>query len=141
MFEDTLWTFFVVKYLSHLYTIPDVTYYYFKRPNSLTTGTTKKEKARNWCIVYEEIASNFTHGESGREAKYYVRGFCSRCAACLESPSFTRAASLFGNALSGKQYKTERVILSITVIMSKTTIGRTLFIFYLFIKRNIKSRI
>lgn len=139
LFEDTLWTFFVVKYLSHIYTIPDVTYYYHKRPNSITTGTSKKEKAYYWGLVYEEIANNFTHGESGREAKYYVRDFYRRCAASLDSPSFARGASLFKKALSGEQYKTERVILSITVILSKTAFGRYLFPFFLklisFIKR------
>lgn len=127
LFEDTLWTFLVVKYLCHLYLIPDVTYYYSKRPNSITTGTGKKEKAYNWCLVYEEITGNFTAGESGREAKYYLRNFCIRCATCLECPSFVRAASLFRKALSEEQYQTEKLILSITVIMSKTAFGRKLF--------------
>ena len=39
LWEDTLWTFFVMKHLCHLYTIPDITYYYFKRSDSITTAT------------------------------------------------------------------------------------------------------
>ncbi|MBR5039048.1 MAG: glycosyltransferase family 2 protein [Prevotella sp.] len=127
IYEDTLWTFFLVKYLSHLYIIPDVTYYYYIRPHSIVTGTGKEEKSRSRCIVFEEIANHFTPGDSGREAQYYVRKFCRRCFACSDSPSFKRSALLFKKALSGQQYIFERMFLSLTVFMSKTALRRRLF--------------
>ena len=141
IFEDTLWTFFVVKYLSYLYTIPDVTYFYYKRPQSIVTGTSREERIRNWCLVYEEIANHLTSNESGREAKFYVRGFCHRCFLCSGSPSFKRSAHLFKEALSGRQYLLDRMFLSLTVFMSKTAIRRRLFYHSLELGASIRRKV
>lgn len=141
IFEDTLWTFFVVKYLCHLYIIPDITYFYYKRPHSIVTGTSNEEKARNWCLVYEEIAHHFTTGEIGREARHYVWKFCRRCFPCSGSPLFKRSALLYKNALSGRQYLLDRMFLSLTVFMSKTAIRRRLFYHSLELGASIRRKV
>ena len=140
LFEVSAWLFFVMKYLSHLHVISDVTYLWYKRPNSITTGTSKNEKARHWCLAYEVIANNFTPGESGKEAKFYIRKFCRRCICYPDNQTFVRVSHLFEKALAGSQYKKERVILALTVFMSKTTVGRRFYIFALKLRAMLKVK-
>lgn len=141
LFEDTLWTFYVVKYLSHLYTIPDVTYYYYRRSDSISTGTSMEVKTHNWCVVYEDIASHFTAGDSGREAQFYMWNFCRKCIDCSDRIAFMRIVHLFKKALSGCKYIKERSFLDLTIFLSKTTAGKRLFILALKLRWTIKQRI
>lgn len=124
LFEDQLWSFMVVKYLSHFYRIPDITYMYYKRPNSITTGTVKEEIALHWARVYEEIANNFTPGESGREAKHYVRGLCVRYAEYPWCGELHEVAGRYLKALAGIRFWPEFVLLKLTVVFSDYSIGR-----------------
>lgn len=106
--EDILWSFHVVKYLQHLYVIPDTTYYYYLRPSSITTGTGKKETAYNYSIIYEEIARHFTPGEESREARYYLDDYYKYFCNYPGMKGFVRAISFFNNALTGRISRRER---------------------------------
>ena len=76
LWEDNLWTFYLLKHLTHIYIIPDATYVYYLRPCSITTGTASDKKAHHWQLVYGNIAQHFTEGESGKEARYFIRYIC-----------------------------------------------------------------
>lgn len=123
--EDTLWFFFVVKYLSHLYTIPDVTYHYVKRPSSVTTGMVKWEELRNyWCIVYEEIVDHLTDGEEKREAKYHWQRFCYRCINIQDNGKFRRIARKYKKVLWKAHCCSDWFLLSTIVLLSRFKWGR-----------------
>lgn len=123
--EDTLWFFFVVKYLSHLYTIPDVTYHYVKRPSSVTTGMVKWEELRNyWCIVYEEIVDHLTDGEEKREAKYHWQRFCYRCINIQDNGKFRRIARKYKKVLWKEHCCSDWFLLSTIVLLSRFKWGR-----------------
>lgn len=124
--EDQLWTFFVVKFLSHLYWISDITYLYYSRPNSITTGTDKEELILHWARVYEEIANNFTPGESGREAKHYVRGMCIRYTEYPLCDELHEVAGRYLKALVGIRFLPDFILLKLTVVFSKYLIGRVI---------------
>lgn len=138
IFEDRLWIFFVVKYLNHLYTMPDITYFYHIRPHSITTGSSKEEQARHYGMVYHEIANNLTVGDR-REAKYYVRQFCSRCIEFSPIQSFRQASLLFKKALLKDRYISEYIFLSVTFFLSKSALGKWLFLLARKTRRVIKS--
>lgn len=127
LWEDTLWTFFVLKHLSHLYIIPDYTYYYYKRPQSITTGTSKEERACHWGIVFEEIANHLTLGEEKREVEYYVRGFCVLYTYNSNNKRFQDVSRRFGEVLSIWNSPSQKILLLVTRFLSKTLIGRKLF--------------
>lgn len=127
LWEDILWTFFVMKYLKHLYTIPDVTYHQYKRPQSITTGIGKEEKAWYMGKVYEEIANHFTLGEEAREANFFLRGFCVHCSQATEHQSYHRASHQFRVALSDGHHKLDLMLLYMTLFLSKYAIGRKIF--------------
>ena len=127
--EDTLWLFYVVKYLSHLYTIPDITYYYVKRPQSVTTGMVKRiELLGHWCTVYEEIADHFTEGEEGREAKYHWKGFCYRSINIPDHGRFRRIARKYRKVLWKRHCFSDWLLISVIIFLSRFQWGRTIFL-------------
>ena len=106
--EDILWSFYVVKYLQHLYVIPDTTYYYYLRPSSITTATGKQETAYHYSIIYEDIARNFTPGEESREARYYLDDYYRLFCKNLRMEGYIRALPFFENALATCGSRSER---------------------------------
>ena len=82
LWEDLVWTFYLVKYLSHIYIIGDVTYLRYLRANSISFGTDKMTKYHHYIIVYNDISCHFTPDESYREAKFYIRRFFRDCLGC-----------------------------------------------------------
>lgn len=124
LYEDQLWTFLMVKCLSHLYRISDITYFYYMRPNSIITGTDKKELVLHWARVYENIVNNFTPGERGREAKHYTRGLCVRHAEHPGCSELHEVAERYLNELTEIRYLPEFILLKSTIVLSKYPIGR-----------------
>lgn len=106
--EDILWSFHVVKYLQHLYVIPDTTYYYYLRPSSITTATGEKETAYHYSIIYEEIARHFTPGEEAREARYYLEDYYRLFYRNIRMEGYIRALPFFENALATNGSRRER---------------------------------
>ena len=128
LWEDTLWIFFVVKKLSHLYIIPDVTYYYVKRPRSITTGMVKHEELiRHWCLVYEEIAHHFTEEERGREAKFHLKGLCFKCISYSDNSGLRSVAKSYIQVLQTDSYIIDILVFSSVIYLSKFSLARATF--------------
>lgn len=127
LYEDNPWTFQVVKYLSHLYIVPTVTYLHYRRPDSITTGTSQEESGYYHGIVYEAIAKQFTAGEEGREARFFLNRLCSCLIHGPSTPALDRAAVLFRGALAKGHCWNERLLLGCTSFLAKKAWGRALF--------------
>lgn len=136
--EDWLWTHHVLKHLSCLHILPDITYLYYKHSQSITMGTSKDVRAYNMGIVYEEIATNFTHGEEARETMHYLHGFCILLCENPKFLSLQRTSRLFLQALSNGHHTLERLMLSTIILLSKSALGRSLFSIAINIKRWLK---
>ena len=76
LWEDNMWSFFVMKYLKHLYLVPDITYSYNIRPKSIQTGTSKRAKRQIWGRIYKTIVDTPTPGDEVLEQLYYMPKFC-----------------------------------------------------------------
>lgn len=120
LYEDHPWTFYVVKYLQHLYVIPDITYNYYKRPLSITTGTDKTEEAYHKSVVYEYIVRHFTPGEEAREARYYLRVCLSHLFRNRRMEGYKRILPLFEKALAGSGNLKEKLLLWVLKLSSKS---------------------
>ncbi len=127
LWEDGLWTFYVMKYLKHLYIIPDITYFHYKRPNSIMTGTDKETAWHFYGITYEEISSNFTKNDVGREAAYYLVEFCNCYISNADNPAFVRSALRFKRALSGDSNTLGVFFLSMTILLARIPMGMFIF--------------
>ena len=90
LWEDVVWSFFVIKHLSHLYSIPDVTYFYYKRHDSISEGSNREEENKQGVDSVKFISNNFTEGEEGREVAYYFAGFWSTLYHTSQNKEFKR---------------------------------------------------
>ena len=125
--EDALWTFFVLKYLRHAIFIPDITYHYCLRPQSITKGSTHEELLLNYSVIYLEIANNFTKEESDIEAKYYLKKLMSYLFQCPDNPNYVISAKLFKKTLAEGHCLKELLLLEVTMLLSKLRIGKWMY--------------
>lgn len=123
IWEDTLWSFYVMKHLSHAYLLKDVTYLYNKRPHSITTETEDVVKRRYWGMVYHEISKNLTPGDGNREVRFYTREFCSQYIHCFHDELYRETAKNFKKELSLIKNPSKYLLLMITDIMARSWIG------------------
>ncbi len=127
LYEDNPWAHQVVKYLRHLYIVPAVTYLHYRRPGSITTGISREKSVYYYGIVYEAIANQFTEGEEGREAMFFLKNLCSCLIHDPGIPALDRAVAMFKEALAKGHCWKERLLLDCTSSLAKTVWGRTLF--------------
>ena len=126
LWEDNLWTFYLLKHLTHIYIIPDATYVYYRRPCSITTGTASDKKARQWQLVYGNIAQHFTEGESGKEARYFIRYICLQLIRIQRGQDLCQVSRPYLKALRHDRYWKEYLVYSLIVFMSRFGVGRSL---------------
>ena len=79
LYEDVLWIFLLLKYVSNAYFIPDITYHYRKRQGSICTATGKQTSARHYCMAFEDIINQLTPGHESEEIKFYGSFFSKLC--------------------------------------------------------------
>ena len=129
LWEDVVWSFFVIKHLSHLYSIPDVTYFYYKRHDSISEGSNREEENKHKSIISEIISNNFTEGEEGREAAYYFAGFCQHYIILPKNKEFKETSKRFAKALPFRKFPKERMLLIVADILPRNHTGKEVFDF------------
>ena len=127
LWEDNLWTFYVLKHLKHLYIIEDVTYLKYLHPGSITTGSNLKTRQDHWAEIYHDISNNFTPYDSHREAIFYVKGFCNYYIDCGHHQLYQKAAQNFKRELSINHDTALYLQLLMVSVLSKTWMGRKAF--------------
>ena len=76
IWEDMLWTFILLKQLNKACFLPDVTYHYKLRANSIVTGTDNRTGIHNLCIIYRYIFTHLTPGHEREEFNHYAKRIC-----------------------------------------------------------------
>ena len=125
LWEDNLWTFFLLKHLNHIYMIPDATYIHYSHPLSIATGTDWEKKACHWKLVYGEIANHFTAGESGKEAKFYIKYFFFQMIRIQKSQEICEVSQPYLKALYDDHYIIEYLFYKIIALLSRFGLGRS----------------
>ena len=74
--EDILWFFHVMKYLSVVAFVKDITHLYYKRPCSITTEYDGHTDGISYEIIYDEILHHQTAGRESKELTCYLKNFC-----------------------------------------------------------------
>lgn len=116
--EDNLWHFHYFQHLSHFYTIPDITYKYYTRQNSITTTPHKDYRNRN-APLYAEIAQSLSPDDSVREVKHFLKGFCLFYLGGPAYPIYTQTANQFLKVLKDNHCTKDWLFLESIVILSK----------------------
>lgn len=139
LFEDNPWAFYMMKHLSHVYIVPDITLLHYVRPRSITTGANKETYAHFHAIIFKEIASHFTPEEQEREASFYIHNFCVKYSLCQTEPLFRQIAPQFKEALSSGHHAKDLFYLFILEQTSRSAAGRFLFGIAISVRRAILS--
>lgn len=127
LWEDILWSYFVVKYLSHLYSLPDVTYFYYDRPMSISNGTDKTERLRHSSVISEIVSQNFTPGEESREAAHFLSALCHHFIRLPRSKERCATARRFARALPFSRYPAERTLLEAACLLPHNATGKAVY--------------
>lgn len=112
--EDILWLYYVIKYLNHLYLIPDYTYCYYRRPGSISSTTKISEFIHEMGLIYKEMAEHFSPELKGREAKYHYKAFLINFARNPEYKQLLPAVGHFRKALFDGRYYKELTVFTLT---------------------------
>lgn len=129
IWEEILWTFFAMKYLKYLYIIPDFTYFYYQRPDSICGSSGRKKLSSQKCVVYDIISMNFTPGDKEREATHYVRDFIRNYMRIPKTKELRATSKRFGKALPFRKYPKEKTLLWAADILPHNNTGKKIFKF------------
>lgn len=77
IYEDLLWTFYLIRCLDNAQLCQDVTYYYHIRPGSILTGGSVEDKGQGYVVVFNEILHNLTPGYEKEELGGFQTTFCT----------------------------------------------------------------
>ena len=127
LWEDVLWWFFVLKHLCHLYIIPDVTYFYYVRFDSISKGTHGDVSLKHQCTISNIISSNFTPGDEGREAALHLGRFCRNYIVIPKTPELRATAQRFSKALPFRKYPKEKMLLWAAMLLPHNHTGKEIF--------------
>ena len=75
LYEDVLWHFYMLKYLSSAFFVEDVTYHYYQRSNSITTSIDIEAFGSHHYFIFQEILNHLTKEKELQELDYYSRSF------------------------------------------------------------------
>lgn len=129
IWEDALWTFLMMKYLHHMYVIPDVTYYYYYRLDSISSHIHRKELRKHWCLVLTDISQNFTPGDENREAAKHSINYSDNYIRQPKTPELRATSKRFGKALPFRKYPKEKTLLWAADILPHNHWGKEIFKF------------
>ena len=100
LYEDTLWTYYLMRCLSHAAFVHEVTYIYYRRPGSICTGTKYHERLKHFGYNYREIAENIVPGERLEEIMHRHKNFCQYYIDAHDNPDFQFAYKAFRREIS-----------------------------------------
>ena len=117
--EDVLWMFYLMKHLKKAYLSPAITYYYYDRPDSIMSGTSKKILGNNMEISYNEILNNLTAGKEKYELRAYLYVFCRWYIDLRKTvPSFKKTFELYKKRTRQHNCRYDYWVLTMVSIMS-----------------------
>ena len=100
LYEDNLWTYYLMRCLNQAVFVHDVTYLHHRRPGSICTGTKYREKLRQFGFIYCEIAEHIVPGERLEEIMHRHKNFCQYYIDAHDNPDFQFAYNAFRREIS-----------------------------------------
>ena len=75
LYEDWHWSFYLLKYVTDIRFVQEITYLYKQRDDSITAVASGTEVAFYDKLIYQEILENLTPHYENEEFRYFVRRF------------------------------------------------------------------
>lgn len=125
LWEDSLWTFYLMRNLTHAVIIRDVTYIYHIRPGSIVTGR-NNERTRSFGIIHQEIAERIDPIKRKKEAQRWLHSFCHLYVDAHDNPDYQNAYTVYKQKLLDAGYRDLPCCLSVIHYLSNNMMGRVL---------------
>lgn len=139
LYEDTLWTFYLIRCLNHAAFVHEVTCLHYRRPGSICTGTEYDERLRHYGLIFREIAGNIVPSERIEETMLWHKCFClfyidAHDNFCYQFAynAFRRQISLARQNSDYNQYPASQLCFALWLLttvnfLSKNNVGRVFF--------------
>ena len=107
LYEDGLWTYYLMRCLNQAVFVHDVTYLHHRRPGSICTGTKYEERLRHRGYIYHEIAENIVPGERLEEIMYRHMTFSFLYIDAHDNPDYQFAYNAFRREISSALHRSQ----------------------------------
>lgn len=126
--EDTPWMFQMLKHLTYICLVSQITYYYKIRLDSIVTGANYKAMADCLRTIYRHIVTNLTPEYEREEFDFYARKFCFFYARFLNiAPVFKYDLQLWQETSKVYGSKSTRLRLKASRCLAKFKYGWVIF--------------
>ena len=131
LWDDSHWLFFVLKYVTNVFFVSDVTYLYKRRPSSIVTGTDKRTYAKHRAVFFNDVLTNLTPHDERSELKYFITEFSHQYSKFVrELPEYRDLFKLFWEKAKEHKAYSLRVRLMIGYILGLFKWGWLLSVLY-----------
>ena len=127
LYEDMLWSYYLINCLNRAAFVCDVTYLRHIRPNSIVTSTKIEKEIQHRGMFFEEFANNIVPGKRIEEAALYTRIFCYHYIDAHDNPSYQYVYRIFRRELSDGHHRKNVIMLSMAHHLGGNCFGRMLF--------------
>ena len=141
LFEDSLWIFYLLKYVEKAAFVADITYHLKKRPQSITTGTDEQTRWYHFSIIHREILNNLTPGHELEECDYYARVIVYIYVKYVRIvPEYKEVLQLCREKCKQYGSRHSQRILAASCILGKTTYGSKILDWLISVRRAMRPR-
>ena len=130
IYEDQLWSFYMMRCICSAAFVKEITYIYYRRPYSIMTGTANADKQQFIGEVFKEVAENLIPGQYVEEAVSFSRFFCRHANKAPDDERFASAYEGFCRGLSDSRHCFALLRLKLMRRLSRNTAGRKIFRFF-----------
>lgn len=127
LYEDSLWTYYLLRSLNHAFFVHEITYIYHRHPGSILANTPYSERLKSFGSIHKEIADSIEPNRQQEETDNWVRNFCRYYVDAPKNPDYQHAYNEYYKKLT--EVKNENALrqLVLTKRMSKSSAGRKLY--------------
>lgn len=127
VYEDSLWTFHLMRCLSHAAFVHDVTYLYHRNQFSIRASTPLQEVKRLFGYIFKEMTDRLVPGERREETARWAFLFGNLYIDASDNPEFQRIYPVYRQELSNNNQHYALYRLKLVHFLSKNKAGRSLF--------------
>lgn len=127
LFEDSLWTFQLMRCLKHVTFVHSVTYLYHRNYYSIRAATTTTNKNRHFGYTFGEMTNKIIPGERQEETARWVFLFCNCYIDSFDNPDYQRFYQIYRRELSNNHQRLSLFRLMMTHYLAKSKVGRLLY--------------
>lgn len=131
VYEDLLWCFNLMRCLTHMYFIPDITYLYHRNQFSIRARTKSEEKNKCHEYIFKEMTNRLVSGERLEETVRWAYLLGSLYIDGYDRPEFQRLYNIYHQELANGRQRSALFRLSMIHCLAKNKVGHLFLKLYM----------